>query len=340
MDNYILSICIPTYNRASYLTLILENYLIELNNDIHNQKIKERVQLVIVDGSSTDNTDDVVERYKDKCNLKYYKRENRVGIDRDIMKCIEIADGKYCWLFSDDDGFANGSISKLVSILTNEKMLTGCFCNRTPFDHLLEKKVAEVKGWPGRLFTDNTYLYSKSECFTKIGMDFGFISSQVVNRQFWQEIVSKNDVEDLCKTYYLMVHIIAKMMDNDVCWLYIHEPLVKQRTGNDSLLNSTGILQRQIIEHNNFEKIILRHFEKRSITYFMFFKKMVWRLPRVIANLKSQRVNIATQVGILNLYFDKYRNYRQLWFRVVPLFLIPNLFFVLIRRIYFKFLLK
>jgi len=340
MYQYLLSICVPTYNRSSFLNILLNSYLIELDNDIHNQRIKERVQLVIVDGNSSDNTESIVNEYKNKCILKYYKRENRVGIDKDILKCIEIADGQYCWLFSDDDGFTNGAISKLVSILSNEETLTGCFCNRMPYDSDLTKKVVEINKWPEQIFHENKYLRDKDLCFSKIGMDFGFISSQVVNKASWQKIVLTNNFEDLYNTYYLMVHIIARMMDSEFTWLYINDPLVKQRTGNDSLLNSTGFLQRQIIEHNNFEKIITRHYNKRSKIYYIFFKKMVVRLPRVIANLKSQGVNIKTQIGILKLYISKYNNYRQLWIRVVPLFFIPNLVFIFVRKIYFKYLLN
>ena len=53
-----LSICIPTFNRGDFLKRLLVDIL-------ENERSHE-VEIVISDNASTDNTDEVVEFFKDK----------------------------------------------------------------------------------------------------------------------------------------------------------------------------------------------------------------------------------------------------------------------------------
>jgi len=336
MDDFYLTICIPTYNRATLLKGLIENIFSEI--DIC--KNADDIQILVVDGNSEDNTTKIINELQSKRNIKYYRRAEKVGIDKDILKCVELADGKYCWLFSDDDRMTTGAISYLIDTLKAYGDVAGCFCNRISYDFQMEKKVAEVSGWPSKIFNDNRIFTDKSQCFKCIGMDFGFISSQVVKRSEWQKVVGCQDFGDLYFTYYLMVHIIGRMMDNNFKWLFINRPLVKQRTGNDSLLNVKGVLERQKIEHNNFEKILLKHYDTKNKMYKIFFRKMVDRLPRVVANFKSGGIDYKTQYHLFMLYNGKYKGYISFWIKVVPIFLVPNMAFMIIKNIYFKYWIK
>jgi abequosyltransferase len=334
MKEFLLTICIPTYNRSFFLKGLIENIF----SEITETGCAEDVQILIVDGNSTDNTSKIVEELKLKGKLKYYRREKREGIDKDILKCIELSDGKYCWLFSDDDRLTTGSISHLMNMLRKEKDLTGCFCNRAPYDFHMERKVVEINGWPGKIIKEDRIFTDKAECFKYIGMDFGFISSQVVKRSEWQKVVEGEDFGELYSSYYLMVHILFLMMNAKFKWLYISKPLVKQRTGNDSLLNSKGVIERQMVEHNNFEKIVSKHYNMASKEYKIFFKKMVNRLPRAIANLKSQNITYKIQWCLLKLYFSKYNSYCLFLLKAIPIFFLPNILFNFIKKMYFKYL--
>jgi abequosyltransferase len=334
MQKYLLAVCIPTYNRSKYLKGLLENISLELEKyDNFND-----IQIIIVDGHSDDDTEEMINAFKIRCELKYYRRQAKEGIDKDIIKCVQLSDAEYCWLFSDDDRFTDGAISYLLGVLRKDHELSGCFCNRVSFDFTLERKVAEVNEWPGNILKKDRLFVEKSECIKNIGMDFGFISSQVVNSSRWKKAVGNEDYGDLYKSYYLMVHIIFKMMNEDCRWLYIHRPLVMQRTGNDTLLNKEGVIKRQTIEHESFEIILNYHYDQGAEEHYVFFKKMVTRLPRVVANLKSQKISYSTQVYLFKLLFKKYRRYSQFWYLVVPVFFIPNILFFYVKKFYFKYL--
>jgi len=201
----------------------------------------------------------------------------------------------------------------------------------------MEKSVTEAKEWPGKILQHNRIFTDKGECFKYIGMDFGFISSQVVKRSKWQDMVKGQDFGELYSCYYLMVHVIANMMNQDFKWLYIDRPMVKQRTGNDSLLNNEGVIKRQMIEHNSFDKIVSLHYDYKSQERKIFFTKMVNRLPRVIANLKAQNISYMTQVKLVKLLYSKYNGYYGFWIKVIPIFFIPNITFNIIKKVYFKY---
>lgn len=333
MSKFLLTIGIPTYNRAS----LLRGLLSDIFKEINYSDLRKDIQVLVVDGCSNDNTQDTVKEMKQFGEIEYFRRGRREGIDRDILKCVELSEGKYCWLFSDDDRFVPGAIAYLADLLKTTNSLSGCFCNRIACDSKMEKQIAEVNRWPGEIIKENRILSSKAECFKFIGMDFGFISSQIVNRELWQKNVEGVDFGELCDSCYLLVHIIGKMMGDAFKWLYIQKPLVKQRTENDSLLKARGVFERQNVEHNNFEKIIIQHYHKGSREYRIFFKKMVYRLPRVIANLKSQDLSYKTQFALLKLFLSKYYSYPSFWIQVFPLFFLPNIFFYLAKKFYFRY---
>src|ERR1700722_1620055 len=97
-----LSICIPTYNFGEFIGETLESIL---------PQIVDGVEVVVLDGGSTDETQAVVGAFQARCPaLQYYHRDERGGIDLDMALTVELARGKYCWLFSSDDLMRPGAV--------------------------------------------------------------------------------------------------------------------------------------------------------------------------------------------------------------------------------------
>jgi abequosyltransferase len=335
MNTPILSICIPTFNRAEYLRGLLEN----IKNEV-DDRIDSLIEIVIVDGCSADHTKQVINIYENELNIRSYYRNQREGVDKDILKSVELALGKYCWLFSDDDRFAKNALHYVVASLNKNQEIKGLFCNRVSYDKELNKRVNEIRKWPCTRAAGEEYLASKSECFKRIGMDFGYISSQIINREAWNAVVRRYDPSRLNGSMYMMVDIIASMMNSEFTWAIINRPLVMQRTGNDSILAGKGIVRRQQIEHNGFSAIINLHFERHNKEYRVFNNKMIGRLPRVIANIKSQKIEYSKQLEIFRLHIKKYHQYPVYWIKTLPIMLMPNALFTLVKRLYFRYWIK
>jgi abequosyltransferase len=102
MKTPLLSICIATYNRATYIGETLESIIPQLDDD---------VELLLVDGASTDNTEEVVRRFAQKDpRTRYVRLPAKGGVDQDYCKSVELARGEFCWLFTDDDLLKPGAV--------------------------------------------------------------------------------------------------------------------------------------------------------------------------------------------------------------------------------------
>lgn len=85
MKKPLLSICIPTYNRAKYLEQCLEAI-------VSQSEFDDRVEIVISDNCSTDTTQEVGERYQSKYeNIHYYRNKENV---RDMNYPIVFSEAK------------------------------------------------------------------------------------------------------------------------------------------------------------------------------------------------------------------------------------------------------
>ncbi|MCL1927429.1 MAG: glycosyltransferase family 2 protein [Treponema sp.] len=89
------SIITPTYNRVKYLPRIYDSLLQQ--NDVD-------FEWIIVDDGSSDNTKEVVEKFKKTFKIKYYYQENR-GKPSAVNAGIQMADSYISTYFDSDDKF-------------------------------------------------------------------------------------------------------------------------------------------------------------------------------------------------------------------------------------------
>lgn len=89
------SIIVPVYNTASKLGKCLESLV--------NQTMQD-IEIVIVNDGSTDNSEEIIMRYKDKYPtlIKYYKKEN-TGVSDTRNYGIEVAKSEYIMYIDSDD---------------------------------------------------------------------------------------------------------------------------------------------------------------------------------------------------------------------------------------------
>lgn len=114
----ILSLCIPTYNRAH----LLEKCLASISKQVGNNP---KVEVVIVDNASNDNTGSVANAYASQYNnVVYFKNETNIGGDNNFIRALHLATGKYLKLLNDYVEFKDGCAIKMLEIVeahTNNK---------------------------------------------------------------------------------------------------------------------------------------------------------------------------------------------------------------------------
>jgi len=92
-SNPIVSICIPTYNRASMVSDAIKSAL--------NQTYSP-IEVMVVDNASSDNIEEVISSFHDP-RLKFVKNDKNLGLFGNFNRCIELAKGKYIHILHSDD---------------------------------------------------------------------------------------------------------------------------------------------------------------------------------------------------------------------------------------------
>ena len=83
-----LSLCIPTYNRAAFLSEALDSVI---------QQATDEVEIVISDNASNDGTAEMVTEYQGKFpRITYYRQPENLGFDRNMLRAVDLARGEYC----------------------------------------------------------------------------------------------------------------------------------------------------------------------------------------------------------------------------------------------------
>jgi len=100
MSNPLISICIPTFNRATYLKRCIESIVGYRGDDI---------EIVIQDNCSPDNTEEVVRTFSDP-RIKFHKNASNIGILKSFNSLIPKLSGKYIFVLTDDDALMPGAI--------------------------------------------------------------------------------------------------------------------------------------------------------------------------------------------------------------------------------------
>ena len=131
----LLSICVPTFNRAEMLFNLLECLVAEIT------PFKDEVELIISDNCSTDHTTEVIEQMSKRIKIQYNRNSENLGPGFNIKLLVEkLNTGEFCWIFSDDDILRKGSIKKILKVIKMHPHLDYIFMNTS-----LERDRSRIK---------------------------------------------------------------------------------------------------------------------------------------------------------------------------------------------------
>lgn len=127
MNEKILSIYIPTYNRAEKVVRQLEFLLSELNE--LNEEDKAMIEIIVNNNCSTDDTEEKVLDVISETLVKYHKNSTNLGIVGNVYKAINFVQGKYLWIVSDDDTLQKGILQRIIGIFKSYPTIGYIFLN-------------------------------------------------------------------------------------------------------------------------------------------------------------------------------------------------------------------
>ena len=290
MKTPLLSVCIATYNRASYIGETLDSIIPQLDDD---------VELLVVDGASTDNTEDVVREYAQKeSRIRYVRLPTKGGVDQDYDKSVELARGEFCWFFTDDDLLKPGAVAAVKAAIGEGHglIIVNAEVRNRELSVILQSR---------RLVMHDNKVYAPNdrECFFVDVLDYiTFIGSVVIRRNFWLS----REREPYFGTEFIHVGVLFQKPLTETS-LIIAEPYIIIRHGNaqwagrgfDIGMFKWPKLVWSFKDISNETKLRVTHREP-----WRNFKKLVFHRSQGWYNIQSYRQSLSNiQVNVLWKFF-------------------------------------
>jgi abequosyltransferase len=168
-----LSICIATFNRGGYIVETLNSIVAQL---------RDGVELLIVDGASTDDTSERVREFRSRFpNVRYFRESTNSGIDRDFDKAVAYAGGRYVWLMTDDDIMIDGAVSRVCAALksAHDLIIVNSEVRNADLTKVLCERTIDIRDdieYPGG--GQDAFMVDMARALT-------FIGSVIVRRDLW-----------------------------------------------------------------------------------------------------------------------------------------------------------
>jgi len=153
MSRPIISICIPTFNRADSLTNCLQSIAVAAKT--HSGLF----EVCVSDNGSSDGTSFVVKNSQSLIQINYHRNDTNLGIPRNFIKVVSLAKGEFVWLIGDDDLLLPDTFDRLIPLLERKKGIDFFYLN----SFHLHKTFIDSQPHP----FDTKNLPSKMEPFSK-----------------------------------------------------------------------------------------------------------------------------------------------------------------------------
>ena len=215
-------------------------------------QVSGSIEVVVVDGASTDHTSEVVGSFQKRfANLTYYHGAQNMGIDRDMATAVELARGKYCWLMSSDDLLKPGAISRILEEIESDADIY--FCDVTLCNPDM-KPIRETSYMSHHRMRDHFHITDRGEFLTYLSLAtsnnalFCYMSSIVFRRLSWVKVGYDDRFSG---TGYAHVFTLFSFIKTGCLVKYIPSALVLNRSGNDSF-SSQGIEKRYMLDFDGY----------------------------------------------------------------------------------------
>jgi glycosyltransferase involved in cell wall biosynthesis len=109
-NRFLISFCIPTYNRAE----LAKNAVLKIT-EIDSKQI----EIVVINNNSPDNTEENIRSIVDP-RISYYRNSTNIGGVMNIIETIKKARGEWVFLLSDEDTVHKGNLEILIKELATQ----------------------------------------------------------------------------------------------------------------------------------------------------------------------------------------------------------------------------
>jgi glycosyltransferase involved in cell wall biosynthesis len=264
----LLSICIPTHNRARYLPEAFESILPQLAPD---------VELLVYDTGSTDGTPELMREFNHRFpETRFFSLDTRRGFDEALLLLLEQARGEYVWCFGSDDVLKQGAIDAIRRrVLRSPTRPSLILLNHEVVDHegrlLIPSNVGRAKD---REFRDGR----KSTAW--FGLHLGYVSSCIFRRD---PALSIADARQFDGSMWMGMHLNLWSLAKGGPALYVGQPLVRARRNPGNTYNYGEVFCRKASQvfwearRNGIGWFTIYRALNRTVRLFYWRFSVAWR---------------------------------------------------------------
>jgi len=274
MPEPLVSVIIPTYNYT--------NYIIEAINSVLKQTYpQDKIEIIIVDDGSTDDTYSKLEKLIEQNRIKYYFQENK-GKANATFNAIKKCTGKYIFNLDADDYFFEDKITEYVKVFENDNEIVHVgtaakFLYQTKNLEVTEKLPKDILGKP---------LYGKwlLHRFYSSNMFFGGGTTYAAKASVLKTIIIP-DAVDMYIDEFLLLAVLplgkSFFIEKPLSVWRIHKnnfsvyaDFKENRIRKDErLLRSSAAVLKYLLE-NNFDDYLVRIYQLQDATRQIAFKEI------------------------------------------------------------------
>tara|TARA_B110000240_G_scaffold403_1_gene429 strand:+ start:2394 stop:3329 length:936 start_codon:yes stop_codon:yes gene_type:complete len=218
-----LSIAIPTYNRSYFLNNNLKQLLKEYDNNF---------EIIIQDNASTDNTQEIVEKYiKLGLPIIYERNLTNLGWTKNFEICFKKAKTKYMILLGDDDIIVNGGVDIILNNI-NEYNPDLIFMNAFSIKNYNKEYYASK---------NDSQQFDLDEFLCETILQFRLISSYVIDTEY------VNKVKEFSGNF-AHLHVVFETLSNAKKFIKINNKLIgsfKNNSDFDHKVNFSDIYVKE-----------------------------------------------------------------------------------------------
>jgi glycosyltransferase involved in cell wall biosynthesis len=304
----LLSILIPTYNRAEYLSLNLKHLSLQLLPEHKNL-----IEVIISNNASIDKTKDILDSYKNNPFFTILEQKQNIGAERNFLSLIESSHGQFLWIFGDDEAPLDGAINKVITLLRKNSDV-GLIHIKSPKGHeSLGKFDFHLKHSSPQLSDFN----DPNQFLASVNYFISFITSHIFNRSYISSAINPNDFVGtnlVQETFYLQAALNSP--HNIIVSDYLFSPMTNH-TGGYKLFETFASHQQKIFSF--FSKLGLKYSTVKQIN-----KKMLrTAFPYWLIFLQRRPDQFQTEF-IFKELFKNFKFYINFWIFCVPILVFPH----------------
>lgn len=220
IDNPILSICVPTYNRGDLLDKLLDQ-LCSLS-----VLAKSKIEVCISDNFSSDATPDVIIKWQSKLKIIAVRQKCNLGASLNFQAVTGLSTAPWVLLIGDDDLLCIPGFERLLSLLQTAKPSTWVLADVSNQDGTTFLTKFPQGPWTVREFRRQILLNSLDP--------FGFVSMHVIPRA---SIVKFTSLE--LDRIYGWPHLALLFYDLLNVEIYVYKEPVVKRGGDGKMVTQT-----------------------------------------------------------------------------------------------------